>query len=803
MFINSWRAGARNANALRVMALCGSAMTAIVWSGSAIAQTDDQAETVAEAPPATSGLERIVVTASRRETDQQRESRVIAAVGSDTLISNGITETSALQTLVPGLVIAPNGVQLQVFIRGVGDRSISFANDPSVAINVDGVYYPRAYEGGPQFYDLDRVEVLKGPQGTLYGRNATAGALNVITAKPVFYTEGFGEVEVGNYGLIRTTAALNAPIGENLAVRFSGQMIRRDGYLTDGYNDARSEAARVQFLFEPDPATSLLISGSYSHQGGMGGAAVIRDPVNFIQDPWTGPTEQVTRDRIDLTAGFDWLQDQPKDDGFQDIDTYTLTANFEHDFGSVVLNVLPSYIYSSLTTLSYAAIVVPGSFDTTSEQKSIEARLSSPSGSRINWVVGALASKEHMNDNKQSAIPFPGGVQDLHNISPRRDDTTWAVFGEANVSVTDEFRLIGGLRYTYEKKLVDGYGQRDLFYNTSYFDPVLGRNVVTNRPFPSSILPPRDYAGGGGAFGPLAAADASGQQTVRVVNFRAGFEYDVAPDSMLYATVATGFKAGGFYSDTSPNSYDPEHLTAFDFGIKNRFLDNRLQVNLEGFYWDYSDKQESLLSVGNAGGIILKTVNAGAVTLYGADLSVIGQVTQNDTLSFDVSYNHSNYDSFINVDIADGGITNCPFTGPAIGAPGTNNTTPRTYDCSGRPLARAAEWTGRVAFNHAQPLPGGSELVFNVQSRFSSSYFLSTDYTDVTSFGGFFTSDASLTWNSASEQLSLTAFVKNIEDEAIYTGATQSTAFGSLAMPGAVALISPPRTYGLRARVSF
>ncbi len=252
-------------------------------------------------------LEEIIVTASRRETNLQKESRAVAVVSGDDIRRAAIVDPNAVQNLVPGLTIARNGQQLQVFIRGVGDKTINAATDPAVAINVDGIYYPKSYEGSAAFFDLERIEVLKGPQGTLYGRNASAGALNVISARPKFTLGGFGEAEYGNYNNIRATAALNVPISEAVALRVAGQIISHDGYLSDGYNDAQSQALRGSLLIQPEADTSLLLTGSYAHMGGKGDAGVIMQrfggsaPVATVPNPanrWAGPTDPATIARL-------------------------------------------------------------------------------------------------------------------------------------------------------------------------------------------------------------------------------------------------------------------------------------------------------------------------------------------------------------------------------------------------------------------------------------------------------------------------------------------------------------------------
>lgn len=735
------------------------ALSVALVGGSAVAAEDaDSSDASQAAATAPTGLQDIVVTASRRVESVQKESRAITAISAADLIRNGVDNATAVQNLTPGLTIATNGPQLQISIRGVGDRTINASTDPAVAISVSGVYYPKGYEASGAFYDLERIEVLKGPQGTLYGRNASAGAINLVVAKPTFQLGGFAEFEVGNYGNQRFTGAINVPLSDIVSVRVSGQVVDRQGYLTDGYDDDIKQGIRGQLLIDSGD-TSVLLTAAYSHLGGMGDAAVIAQrfgnttPVSSVSppsNPWAGPTDPATLARIEATNPT--YVDQPQDDGYQDVETYHLSAQIDHDFHWATLTVIPSYVGSRFETLSYPALVVPTWGKAVSDQMSLEARLSSPDGSRIKWVLGAFGSKEDGNDQYQSKITT-GFV--IPSYASKRNDETWAAFGEATASLTDRFRVIGGLRYTWERKTLVGA-------TASVF------GTVTQFPLTFSV-PVADLSG---------ASDISGQRTDTAVNFRTGVEYDAAPQVMLYATVATGFKAGGFYNDVAPsNSYKPEKLTAYTAGVKSRFLDNRVQLNIEGFYWKYIDKQETFLGNGSiAGSVILLTKNASSARLYGADVSAAVQITPTTRLTGEFEYNNTKYDSYV-VDTLTG-----------------------TVDNSGEQLVRAPEWTGHVAFDQDIPLAESlGDLSFNAQMRFSSSYWLTNEFVAIARQSSYQVFDASLQWTSPGKALSVTAFVKNIGNQAYYNGGVVSSSL----LDAVVGQIAAPRTYGARLRVTF
>lgn len=739
------------------------ALSSGLLSISAMAQTSQDASSAAGGVPASSaadqqGLQDIIVTASRRAVSLQKESRAIVAISADELVRSGVTDATAVQALAPGLTIATNGPQLQVSIRGVGDRTINAATDPAVALNIDGVYLPKSYEASGSFFDLERIEVLKGPQGTLYGRNASSGAINLVTAKPRFATTGYGEVEIGNYGNQRATAAVNVALSDVVALRVAGQVVDRQGYLSDGYGDDIKQSIRAHLLVESGDS-SMLVTAAYSHLGGKSDAGVIArrfgdsPPVTDVPvpaNPWAGPTDPDTLARIGATNP-DGVG-QPRGDGFQDIDVYSLSVNFEHRFNWATVTVIPSYVGARFENLAYAALVVPTWNKTKSDQLSIEGRLSSPEGSAVKWVAGAFASREDTNDRYQSKIT---STFVLPTDAPDRDDETWAVFGEANASISERLRLIGGIRYTWERKVVTG-ATAPVFGPVPEF-PLVFAGSVANLP---------------------GASDISGERTDKAVNFRAGVEYDIAPAAMVYATVATGFKAGGFYNDVAPsNSYKPEKLTAYTAGFKSRFLDNRLQLNVEAFYWDYTDKQETFLGFGSIpGSVILLTRNAASARLYGADISLAAQITPTTKLSAEVEYNNNKYGRYV-VDT---------LTGP--------------IDNSGEQLVRAPEWSGHVSFDQAIPLAANlGELSFNAQMRFTSSYWLSNDFVPIERQSAYQVYDASLQWMAPGGRVSVTGFVKNIGNKAYYAGGVYS----SNLVDAVVGQIGAPRTYGGRLRVTF
>src|SRR5208337_1666902 len=225
----------------------------------------------AAAPGAAAAIEEIVVTAQRREENLQKTSVPIDVLSGDELRNANVLRVTDLSAAVPGLLIGEGAGPTQIYIRGVGDFGSTPINNPAVATNFDGVYVARTQALEGNFFDVARVEVLKGPQGTLYGRNASGGAINIITNRPSFdAVSGYGDVEVGNYSMREFQAALNLPVSSNLAVRLAGQAVDRDGYVSPtGGDDDQHQAGRLQALWRADNVT-LLVAGDYAHVGGIG-----------------------------------------------------------------------------------------------------------------------------------------------------------------------------------------------------------------------------------------------------------------------------------------------------------------------------------------------------------------------------------------------------------------------------------------------------------------------------------------------------------------------------------------------------
>lgn len=702
-----------------------------------------------------SGIADIVVTAQRRAENVQKSSLSIEVIDADTAAS--ITDAKDIAALVPGVQISQGGSTMQTYVRGVGDFGSSSLNQSAVSYNIDGVYVADTASVSTQFYDLARIEVLKGPQGTLYGRNASAGSVNLVYARPeLARSSGDFLLEIGNYDLVHGTVAANVPIGANAALRASGNIVRRDGYLSDGTNDDRQEGARLQLLVEPSDMVSIRLAGDVASRSGRGGGSVLI-PRQAGNGKFTGaidPENNAVRLAIAPAAYTPGAGLPPAaqtgllEDTFIDVDQYNLTAELTLNLGFADLTFIPAYRNSESSIGSYIS-GSPFLNQEDIEQQSYELRLSH----EADWgniIVGAYYLKL---DQLTAAQVFTATYITADQIANLGTESI-AGFGQATVNLTDSVRAIAGVRYTDEDRSIDA-------------------SDVTN------------------------GVDFDSEVTFKKWTWRAGLEYDLSPDNMLYATASKGFKSGGFNifqaTPTITNAYEPETLYSYVLGLRNRFADNTVQFNVEGFYWNYKNSQQNALAFTPAGNLQFSSFNAASATLYGVDADLVFQPTPNDTFTAALSYLHTEFDDF---------ILNPPFpTDPASNGCALNNTAPPfSIDCSGKRLPRAPRWSGNASYEHAFELAGGNRLTLGASMDFASSRALGINYVSNEQAGSFVRFNAQAGYAFGTDQrFNITAYIRNITNEEIPIAGNQAGLTPNLIY----AQVAPPRTFGVSLRMGF
>jgi len=726
-------------------------------------------------------IDEVIVTAERFSESAQKTPLVITTLDGKQL--QGVSDLRQLQTVTPGVLLGNAGEVTQTFIRGVGSLNATTSQESSVAYNADGVFLFTSTMISPLLYDLERVEILKGPQGTLYGRNASGGTVNLITrGASLGGLGGYVEGEYGNHDLIRGSAAVNVPITDTLAVRVAVQHVQHHGYLSDGTEDQDQNSGRLRLLWQPSSAVTLRfgVDGSKADSNGAG-SSINPNPTN---DKFLGGLDPRAQTGPFYLGGTSLLSSPPNPRPFFKDNQWSLFSQLDVEMGFATLTVLPAYRDEDLSYRDY----VNGYEDSqsaTSKQKSVEARLSN-FDDRWKWVAGAYYLK--VDQGSVFHIRNESNFQNVLAINPSSVETD-AFFGETTYSLTQSFRIIGGLRYTSEKTRSGG-DVNSLLGPPGLINPITGApNVQTAafKPFNPVTNP----------SGELLDYYIDGRSRAHAITWKAGAEQDLTPDSMLFATVSRGFKGGGTYVDLPQvnTAFKPEFLTAYEFGSRNQFFDHTLQLNAEAFYWKLEDQQIPFVGFDPVGQVTLVTTNAGKAHMEGASLDATWKPWPRDTFHFSAQYEYSRYDSFSRTVPSLTVLTSTRCNVSGYGGP--TSSAPAVVNCAGKPLLRAPTWTGSASYQHRFNLDDVGHVLFDADTTFASSAYLDPVYTAAFRASSYALINASLTYSPPQDRVSVTAWIKNITDQRVFTGGNQF--LDAYARPA----LMPPRTFGITARYSF
>ncbi len=793
-------------------------------------------------------LEVVVVTAQRREETLQDAALAIDAIDESTLIRQGVESAADLGALSPSLGVASGGGPLaSFFVRGVGSLNLNPLQDAGVAQYYDNVYLGRSSAAAGQgLYDMERVELLKGPQGTLYGRNATGGVLNYIPKKPVVGdSSGSIQGDFGNFGKVGLQGAVNIPVGDTVAFRFAGSYLDRDGISDDGTNDAEVWSLRGQVLFEPTDNLSVRIAADHTDVGGKGvaGDVVGTYNTNGFAGPLTvftpsglpkdsGPTSSggnAVRGTILNAPAFAFYQPVSSDELFQDF-TYTgvlAELNYQTDAGT--LTIIPAYRESEQHYAYYGPGYGPSTTLEEQEQLTLEARFATESDGAFNGVFGAFYFDEEISFRGQFNQDFVSAIQ---SYDPKGD--SWAVFAQGTLDVSDEFRISAGVRYTEDSKsVVSNFDHVYLLFCGGPFDandplgrpPFIGPddfNLITppdsftagcpgHPALPSTFdlqeyinslvstgqIPPGSTPNDGfypivsGIPGVLLDVGATDIPEATLsygeTTYRAGIEWDFGVDSLFYAGYERGYRAGGVDVSAAAPTYEPEFIDAFTIGTKNRLLDSTLQVNAEIFYWEFTDQQISYFADLNGAPSFL-TANANS-TIQGVDLDVLWAATDRTIIGAKVQYLDSTFDSLTLVSDPNGGRFGCPSQG--VGANGFES-----FDCAGINSLFAPEFAVDLTLNHVFDL-GRFELSGTADVSYRSEQETEFSLVPETTADAYTTLNLEATLTPYDGPWALTAYVRNVTDER-YIRSSNLAGFGLLTTQ-----YNLPQTYGVRLRMGF
>jgi iron complex outermembrane recepter protein len=763
------------------------------------------ATTVAELAP-------VVVTAQKQEQDVQRSAVSINALSAQLIGDAGVTRPQDLVYLTPGLQVGSlEGGAAIGYIRGVGDFAGNSLQDAAVTFNFDGVYIARPTATSGLFYDLERVEVLKGPQGTLYGRNATGGAINILPRHPVLGVySGEASAEYGENNTVHMSGALNAPLGDRAAIRIAGQRAGHDAYMKDGTDDQSDWAGRASLRYDVTDALALRVVGDYYDQAGHGvGSTPIGTGVeNRYGDssPEGGAyyaTQKVTisgRNWTALPSGVTYANSHHWGVG--------TTMDWRTALGAFTL------VAASRGSHKDGIGEPSGNLVTVQEhsrQNTLEARLASTPdiswlgtlgrSPRLETIVGAFVLDE--------AIRTPAGEffrpYNIYNFSlqtPNSGVASNSVFGQAIYHVTDRFRATLGARYTHEEKYLDGTFEG--FQRTC--QPIPSGTCPNAPGFPVSITTePLSFPSGSGtatpAFNPADGTTTTGfrivandSKTFAKTTWRSALEYDLAERSLLYASYQTGFKSGGFFFSNDADTYNPEYVKASTLGLKSRLFDDRVQANVELFDWGYHDQQISTIGLDSKGAMNLRTANVGQATIRGAEVTLEYMPFANTHLSTDVELLHARYDSYVYRTPQQSGkpLSGCVVTPPATGE------TSFLVDCSGRRAPYAPVTTQSLRAQQVFPLQNRASVVAEARAHYQSKTLVGLDFLPDEQQPAYWVLDASLTLANIDQRHSIGVFGRNLTDRTVVS----NTIIAPLSS-FVVGELRPPRTVGIRVTSSF
>ena len=549
--------------------------TIFAWAAPAMSQTGRrpvaQTDTTQSSPPKNDGVGEIVVTANRREESLQKAPVAITAVTSETLVARGVTDATGLSNLVPSARVSLSSTDgiIQATLRGIGNEiDYPFIYEP-VATNFNDVYVPRGATGIP-FFDVGRVEVLPGPQGTLYGKSAIGGVLNITNNNPKnsFGIDAIGEV--GNYGGRHLTAVVNAPLSDTLAVRVAGDVNNRDAYFSNGMDTSRSRAARASLLYKPNPDVSVLLWGTYAENDYRPQSAVYVQPT-VNRDPYDQPRFDPFTSLIGFATDINLTRNQPR--------IWHFGGKLDLKLGGVSIQYIPSYLdYKNKARSAVIGLYVLG--DARIKHTTQELRLSGDVANGLS-LLGSLYyyhTSDHLNSAVSPTLNYPG----LAGVVGNFVSEGLSGLAQLRYEATDRIRLTVGGRYSHD----------------------------TATPKDASA-----YAN----FG-IVPFTYPGKKTWSHFDWKVAADADVGAHSLIYANVQTAYSPGGYQSTPgiAGAKLPKQTMLGFTAGAKNRFLDGKLQANAELFLYDYKNYEVATLS----GGIPL-TIPVPKSRSYGAQLDFI------------------------------------------------------------------------------------------------------------------------------------------------------------------------------------
>jgi len=794
-----------------------SAIAAVLATGTAFADDATSGPDPNRPNRDVTALDTIQVTATKRETPLQKTPVAVTAITPDTLDKERVMTVQDITHLVPSFAATAEGDHdvVTLTLRGIGNDSAKTEYaDPEVALFVDGVYTPRAEAAASLLLDLESVEVLRGPQGTLWGRNSTVGAVNFQTAKPTLGDQsGYAQFEFGDYNHLGTRAAMNLPLSDSLALRLAIAHEQHDGYVDyqnpnpqlpsiasqqaafvagggdianfkpidphiyvtrgDKYNAQDQTAARASLLWQPNQQFSWNLSFEYFRDRGTPNANLMQTP-RAGQDFWSTLADTapfLDRDSYAFRSRMDYaINDGMMLSYIAGFSKYQGSSDYDQDGGTLV----PTSFATGSTFQE------DRTNDSHYRSQSHELDLKSTGDNTIDWILGLYYAAEDnsirfdipiFNGTSQGTVAWQGSF-----IQPSETVNSYAGFGQATWHISDRLRLTAGARYTHDKKENDGGRNYGWQYNSA----------VPQVPISTGTIPGPDTG-----FGVTAKND--GTYSASKPTWVVRLDADLAENALVYGSVSTGYKSGGLQDGGVP--YKSETLTNYEAGIKLTFLDHHLTWNSAVYHEDFKNFQLAapITFIDGSHGLGFSNVQ-GTTKVSGVESEVAAILSDADRLNLVLSaIPQKKLGTLLYAGSNDyGGLPSCaPASG--IGS---------CLDISGNDLAHAPDFSATLVYEHKFQLANGGSLAPRFSGHWETSSWLSTfNLGDGDKQKSYFRGDLSMRYTPPGGRWWTGVYLDNFSDVKVRTNAGRTALSNGQFIYTSQYL--PPRTFGVNFGVDF
>lgn len=746
-------------------------------------------------------LEEVVVTATKRAEGLQDVPIAISVMSGEKIQAQGISELEDLAVFMPNIHIAEGGTGTQLFIRGIGS-GINYGFEQSVGTFIDGVYYGRGRSARAAFLDLERVEVLKGPQSTLFGKNTVAGAINITSALPTEefegYIEGSYNTALEGYGV---TAMVSGALSDNLKGRLVAQYYDDKGYVENTWSSddgpvEENSVLRATLVWEPTEDLTLTFKGEHGEFDVTG-----RQDMITKANPTATSLYQAFGDP-NFSADFNYKKssaDFPGNKQFDDTEANAFQVTADYDWGEHSIRSITAYNdyeFSNISDADYGPLqFIEGQRQEEHDQFSQELLLTSPTGGTLEYLAGVYYQRSNLTSDRRtdlalSALPpieaslgglfggLPPGAMDGGAMAFfDQTSETWSAFTQLTWNPSESFRVIFGLRFSDDEKEVD-------------------KSSITAAPGETVSDPFLAFLFSDAGLALANEHDYSLKRSEKHWTGNLNFQLDINDETMVYLNFSNGFKGGGFDESNALGNMDfaefeDENVESIELGAKLGFWDGRGRANMAMFHSVYEDVQVSTFD----GNCCFVVGNAAKSKVEGFEADIELALAEGLVLTAAFAYLDATYQSF-----PDAACNEAQFLA-TIAAGGARADC--LQDLSGKPLQFAPEWSGNIGLRYDIALSEQTDLTLGMEANYSDDVVVANDLDENLIQDSFWKLNMRASLSLMEGKVVLSAVGKNLTDEKTFTWGNDvplsSLGFSTTYFQH----IDPPRTLELKARYNF